>query len=288
MPTLWGAQGKRKSTFINVLALGWAGELKANFSDEKAMVEQMMGCLIMELPELSAVGRSAVEDVKAFVSATESNVRLAFRRNAQVFKRPGVFRGSTNNKDFLKDQTGNRRFWPIEVIVDSIDTDRLARAMPQIWAEAVAEYRAMRAAQPHGTLPLHLTSFEAQQEASELQAASLRENDADMVAAILADKLNSKVRVGDDFDEANGGATYEWPDRVFSHKIATEWLDGVKVTGQMSQVVAEALGKLGWVKGGKRLIDGYRGATYVPGEEQKRVWAAIDEREKGNVVEFRK
>jgi hypothetical protein len=295
VPTLWGAQGKRKSTFINVLALGWAGELKANFSDEKAMVEQMMGCLIMELPELSAVGRSAVEDMKAFISGTETNVRLAYRRNAQVFKRQCVFMGSTNNKDFLRDQTGNRRFWPIEVVVDSIETDRLARAMPQIWAEAVAAYRAMRAVQPHGMLPLHLTSFEAQQEAEELQAGSLRENDADMVAAILADKLNSKVRVGDDFDEAQGGATYEWPKRVFAHKIATEWLDGVKVTGQMSQVVAEALNKLGWVKSGARervTINGERTKnpvrSYVPGPDQIAVWEQLDEAEKSNVVEFRK
>ncbi|MCP1170393.1 virulence-associated E family protein [Limimaricola sp. ASW11-118] len=234
------------------------------------------------------MGRSAVEDMKTFVSGTETNVRLAYRRNAQVFKRQCVFMGSTNNEDFLKDQTGNRRFWPIEVIVDSIDTDRLARAMPQIWAEAVVAYHTMRAVQPHGTLPLHLTSFEAQQEAEELQAASLRENDADMVAAILAEKLNSKVRVGDDFDEANGGATYEWPKFIFSHKIATEWLDGVKVTGQMSQVVAEALGKLGWVKEGRRLIEGYRGIVYVPGEDQNRVWEELDAQENDNVVKFSK
>lgn len=291
VPTLWGAQGKRKSTFINVLALGWAGELKANFSDEKAMVEQMMGCVIMELPELSSIGRSAVEDVKAFISATESNVRLAYRRNSQVFKRQCVFMGSTNQKDFLKDQTGNRRFWPIEVVVDSIDTDKLRRTMPQIWAEAVALYKAMRKAQPEGMLPLYLTSNAAAEEALKLQNDSLRENDADMAAAIIEERLNKKVRVGDDFDEANGKATYEWPEMVFSHAIATDWLDGVKVTGQMSQVVAEALQKLGWEKVGRRRAgNGYRGVAYVPGPEQIARWeeieAAEQEEEPGNVVTF--
>ena len=293
VPTLWGAQGKRKSTFINVLALGWAGELKANFSDEKAMVEQMMGCVIMELPELSAIGRSAVEDVKAFISATESNVRLAYRRNAQVFPRQCVFMGSTNQKDFLKDQTGNRRFWPIEVRVDQIDTDLLRRTMPQIWAEAVVAYRAMRKAQPEGVLPLYLTSQEAQSEADALQADSLRENDADLVAAIIAERLNKKVRVGDDFDEANGKATYEWPDMVFSHSIATEWVSDIKVLGQMSQVVAEALHKLGWEKVGRRRAgNGYRGIAYVPGPEQIARWEEIEaaerEAEEGNVVTFSK
>ncbi len=129
---LQGAQGKRKSTAIRIFAKGWFGELKAEFKDEKKMIEQMIGRVINELPELSSIGRSAVEDVKAFLGGTESTVRMSYDRRGTTFLRQGIFIGSTNDDEYLIDTTGNRRFWPVPVLKALIDVDQIAREIDAI------------------------------------------------------------------------------------------------------------------------------------------------------------
>jgi predicted P-loop ATPase len=72
-----GKQGIRKSTFIRTLAKGWFSELHGDLGDQKKMVEQTVGFLILELPELTNLRRSEVEDTKSFLSRIEDTVRLA-------------------------------------------------------------------------------------------------------------------------------------------------------------------------------------------------------------------
>lgn len=156
-----GIQGKRKSTFIQVLGKYWFGELEGNFHDPKSLIELMQGKWIIELPELSGFNRSDVRSIKAFISRQTDRARLAYARRAGDFSRQCVFLGSTNDRNYLKDDTGGRRFWPIECSVDEIDIAKLQRNIDQIWAEAVHMYREMRVTQPHGTLPLYLTGSSA-------------------------------------------------------------------------------------------------------------------------------
>ena len=166
---LEGLQGKRKSSFIAVLARHWFVELEGDFHDPRQMIEMMQGAWVLEIPELSGFGRADVRQIKAFVSRLVDKARLAYARRAQVFPRQSIMIGSTNDREYLRDDTGGRRFWPVECHVEEIDTDGLAVVIDQLWAEALTLYRAMRAAQPHGILPLYLTDDDAKDDALRIQ-----------------------------------------------------------------------------------------------------------------------
>lgn len=135
VPVLSGAQGIGKSTFCSILARKWFGEINS-FEDQKA-VEQMSTCWIMEMPEMTAANRHEIEEQKRFISGTSSKVRLSYRRNPSEYMRHCVFIGTTNLEEYLKDSTGNRRWWPIRCGVDRIDTKRLKSEADQIWAEVM-------------------------------------------------------------------------------------------------------------------------------------------------------
>lgn len=241
---LEGAQGVRKSTFIQVLAMGFFGELKADFHDEKRLVEQMQNCFVMETPELSNFNRSSVEDMKAFIAATENHVRLSYERQPKRFLRQCVFMGSTNKANYLLDDTGNRRFWPVKVEVDQIDIDGLRREIAQIWAEAVDIYRSMRAEQPVGDLPLHLTSDQAQEIALEAQEARRQHTEADAYAEHLAEWLDTPYAP----DPMEPDAT------ILRDKLTTNevWQDGLGMQGypnrSSTMEISKAMEKLGWTK----------------------------------------
>lgn len=143
-PILSGEQGIRKSGFLKALyGHQWSGELTAQMASNKDAVEQMMGKLCLELPELATMRRSESEDVKAFMTFTEDRVRLAYDRRMSTFKRQCVFWGTTNADEYLKDPTGNRRFWPVAVTVPMIDTDWIEANRDQLWAEAFHHWRKM-------------------------------------------------------------------------------------------------------------------------------------------------
>ena len=98
------------------------------------------GKWIVELGELSAMQRNEVEIVKAFISRTEERFRPAYGRNEVRYPRQCVFAGTTNRSDFLRDETGNRRFWPVKV--GKVDLARLEADRDQLWAEAVSRFNA--------------------------------------------------------------------------------------------------------------------------------------------------
>ncbi len=169
VPILEGLQGVRKSTFIRTLSHGWFAELEGDFHDPKGLVERMQGSWIIELPELQGFSKAEVQTIKGFVSRCVDKVRLSYERRAREFPRQCVFIGSTNETEYLRDATGGRRFWPIACSVTEIDTDKLAREIEQIWAEAKAMYDAWRQQQPKGDLPLYIRDPEAAAEAKRLQ-----------------------------------------------------------------------------------------------------------------------
>jgi predicted P-loop ATPase len=169
-PVLQGPQGIRKSSFIETLyGTEYFGELTCNLRDTQKIAETIGGIWGLEFPELASFYKSDHNDAKQFLSAKEDRVRMAYDRRVSHFPRQATFWGSTNDKKYLKDPTGNRRWWPLIVTVGYIDTDRLAAERPQIWAEAVTIYRAMREDQPRGTLPLYLRSEDAKALADMLQ-----------------------------------------------------------------------------------------------------------------------
>lgn len=198
VPILTGAQGIRKSTFLKVLArhkkYHWFGELTAEMASGKDTVEQMLGKLIMELPELAHMRRGDVNTVKQFITLESDEVRLSYGARMSDFKRGGTFWGTTNETEYLKDGTGNRRFWPIACKVDRIDTDALEAEIDHIWAEAVIIYREMCREHGYKELPLYLTG-EALEEATLLQDMAREEDSIQASAAQIAEYLSQPIRL---------------------------------------------------------------------------------------------
>lgn len=192
---LEGLQGTRKSSMIKIFARGrWFTELDADLSDRKKTVEQMQGFWFVELPELSQFNKRDANEIKSFMSGTNDTVRMAYATQAETFRRQCVFVGSTNDAQYLPDQTGNRRFWPVAVKVTKIDTDRLDAEMDQIWAEAYHRYKEMRREHPkkHGELRLTL-SDEAELIATEEQATRVRVSDEEVMMKRLLPHLDRAV-----------------------------------------------------------------------------------------------
>jgi hypothetical protein len=132
-----GFEGTGKSTALIILA----GE--ENFSDQtiltasdKEQQELVRGVLIFEIADLAGMKRSEVEKVKAFVTRTTDRARPAYGRRRVDVPRCCIFAATTNDDEYLKSQTGNRRFWPVRTGV--INLDALRRDRDQLWAEAAA------------------------------------------------------------------------------------------------------------------------------------------------------
>lgn len=140
-PVLEGKGGLRKSTMVEVLAVRpeWYSDTKFDLSRGKDAYEQVRGKWVYELGELSSFSKADVNDIKAFISSKTDNYRVAYGEQAQAFPRQCVLVGSTNDKKYLRDRTGNRRFWPIPVR-HVIKTEWLERMRGQLMAEAYALY----------------------------------------------------------------------------------------------------------------------------------------------------
>ena len=276
VPILVGGQGKRKSTWISLLAKNWFGELSGDFGDVKEMVEQMMGRFILELPELSSLGRSQVEDAKQFVSATSSYIRLSYGRLPRHFPRQCVFIGSTNDDEYLIDKTGNRRWWPVNVEVDMIDTDAMAAEVDQLWAEAVVAYKMMRKVHPksHGHLKLMLSKA-AVKEAMSLQENARVQTESDSYAHMIKPWLDRKTTPPgtDDFDHAKGPVPMIRRKRTTIHEVWVEAMGmGAKINMTDSRAIGRALRELGWRPTVAKDETGRSFKAFIPSREVRVRW----------------
>jgi predicted P-loop ATPase len=258
VPIIEGLQGRRKSTFIMILGKHWSAELDGDFNDDRAMMEKMLGSWILELPELSGFNKAEVNHIKAFVSRTEDRSRLAYDRHLSTHLRQCVFMGSTNDKKYLKDETGGRRFWPVECNMgrdDEINTERLEREVDQIWAEVYAAYLAMRAAQPYGGLPLYLKDKEAIKISLTLQESRRVENATDNMRGVIMEWLDQPVFSGDISDGEPKSHT-----RTCTSQIWVECLKGdMKNFPQQTQMaINKALRTMtGWSETGQKRFKAY-------------------------------
>jgi predicted P-loop ATPase len=139
MLILEGEQGARKSTALKILAgEDWFTDELPDLGSKDAAIH-MQGVWIVEIAELDAIGRAEVSRIKAFLTRTTDRFRPPYGRHTVEIKRQCVFAGTVNPDTYLRDETGNRRFWPIRC--GDIDIDALARDRDQLWAEAVARFK---------------------------------------------------------------------------------------------------------------------------------------------------
>lgn len=143
--TFVGKQGLKKSSLIDKLGGPWFSDSFFTVQGKEAF-EQLQGSWLIEIAELSALKRAEIEAVKHFITKREDKYRVAYGRKIENFPRQCVFFATTNKIDFLKDSTGNRRFWPVDVHTQlpekDVFKDLNVHEVSQIWAEAVEIYKA--------------------------------------------------------------------------------------------------------------------------------------------------
>jgi putative DNA primase/helicase len=143
--TLVGEEGKRKSSLLRKLGRQWFTDtFNLHMLQGKEGYEQIRGVWFVEISELSGMAKAEVERVKGFISAQEDRYRKAYGHRVENYPRQCVFVATTNKSDFLKGQTGNRRFWPVQINFDdatkNVFTDLTEDEIDQVWAEAVYLY----------------------------------------------------------------------------------------------------------------------------------------------------
>jgi len=134
--TIVGAQGIRKSTFV--AALGGEEFTRSQMPDlaSRDASIALAGFWFVELAELDRIVRAETSTVKEFLTRTHDDYRAPYGRVDERHPRQVVFIGTSNEEDFLRDATGNRRFWPI--LANCVDVEFIRAHRDEIWAEAAA------------------------------------------------------------------------------------------------------------------------------------------------------
>lgn len=142
MLTLQGRQGLGKSTLIARLGGQWFSDSFVTMQGKDAY-EQVMGVWIMEVGELAGMRRAEAETIKLFISKQTDRFRPAYGRRTQSFQRQCIFIGTTNEAQFLRDSTGNRRFWVVglpNAAKKNLWSDLTPEMIRLLWGEARTYY----------------------------------------------------------------------------------------------------------------------------------------------------
>jgi predicted P-loop ATPase len=238
MLVLVGEQGQGKSRALRGLTgEGWFTDELPTPGDKDAAI-QLQGVWIIEFSELEVLNRAELSALKAFITRRTDRYRPPFGRTAIDHPRRCVIAGSTNEDSFLRDSTGNRRFWPVACGVScKPDVVALVADRDQLWAEAVRRYRS--------GATWHLDDAALVRDAREIQE-HYYQRDAweDLVQAYVRQHKPGSLTTGDVLTEV-----IHQPEGRWSH-------------GDQSRV-GKILRRLGWTK--KRIREGaLRGWRYFP------------------------
>lgn len=139
MLILEGNQGIYKSTALSILFGDWFSDAPIPLGDKDAY-QLIQGVWGYEMAELDALSKTESTTAKAFITQQNDRFRPPYGTGVMSFKRQTVFVGTTNQDEYLKDYSGNRRYWP--VLCRHVDLEWMELNRDQLWAEAVAAYRA--------------------------------------------------------------------------------------------------------------------------------------------------
>ena len=193
-----GPQGIGKSTVIAKLGMQWYSDsLSLSDMNDKTAAEKLQGFWILEIGELAGMKKADIDKVKAFVSRQDDKYRASFGRRVTPHPRQCVFIGTTNSESgYLRDITGNRRFWNIKVTGGSNmhPWDITQEIVDQIWAEVkeIAEDEKLY-------LPPELEGYAKQEQ----NAAMEQDEREGLVAEYLDTLLPSNWDDMDSFDRRN-------------------------------------------------------------------------------------
>ena len=139
LPVFEGPQGSYKSTALRIIGGKYFSEIHEQIGT-KDFLQCIQGMMLLEISELSAFRKSDVERIKSTISNCDDRFRAPYAREPANHPRQCVFAGTTNRTDWIADDTGARRFWP--VLCGEIDRDWLTDTRAQLFAEAVQRFRA--------------------------------------------------------------------------------------------------------------------------------------------------
>lgn len=133
-PVLIGAQGIRKSSFVEALALERNFFQHIDFQKEdKELAKLIRGRTVIEVPEMVGLTKRQAGELKAFLALDTDVTRVLYSDDQFYYVRRCLIFMTTNKKQFLDDPTGNRRYAPIEVT--RCDEEMLKRDLLQLYAE---------------------------------------------------------------------------------------------------------------------------------------------------------
>lgn len=232
VPVLEGPQGQGKSRFVQILGGEWYAEFEIDPTNKDTYCA-MLGKLVIELGEMKQNNRHAADVLKAFLSREIDTYRAPYARTALSIPRQCIFIGTMNpdsTGEYLQDTTGNRRYWPVKV--GYVRVDELRRDRDQLFAEAVAKYRA-------GVL-WHFTDAKAIRIAESEQA---RRVTRDAWTDIIDNWIQREDEIGCPHPELSTAHVAQFVLGLTSRQI----------TPAVERRIATSLGELGWVKGPSRL-----------------------------------
>jgi predicted P-loop ATPase len=258
-------QGTDKSTALSILAVRdewFSDDLPLNI-EGKQVIEALRGRWIIEAGELSGMRRTDIGHLKAFLSRQVDRARLAYGRIVSEVPRQCVIVGTTNDLEYLRDTTGNRRFWPVRC--QRFDVAALKRDRDQLWAEAAQREAAGASIRLSPELWPVAVNEQAQRLTQDPWLYDLQE------ALQYVDDGKAPLKIS----------------------MADVWtiLDvrGAQKTQEQSRRVGEAMRKLGWRRpnsGGTVKIDGELVSGFVKGEKPWRTIVAQRSKESGLHVTY--
>ncbi len=181
---LEGEQGSKKSTSLAILGGDWHVET-AMSTESKDFFMQFQGKAVVEFSEGETLSRTEVKRMKAIITMQSDKYRPPYERTSQDFPRRCVFAMTTNQTEYLKDETGNRRWLPVAVVRDQADIEWLADNRDQLFAEAY-----------HRIFNQHETIYEFPKEETLAMQSSRRIHDenTDLIADWYYNKLSDPDR----------------------------------------------------------------------------------------------
>lgn len=262
---LYGEQGTGKSTFAEILANKWRGSISLT-DKKKEQCETLQRSWIVEIPELKGLKGADMDSIKDLITSRSDDFREAYARKWNKNPRHSVLIGSTNNEHFLKDTTGNRRFWVVKVTGGEGVAKwgaHLRREIGQIWAEAYTIYKAGEPLMLSDDLEKQMRNYA--ENFNEVMGDPFRDYLADWLAIPLPADWET-------YEPARRAAYYRNYDplapegaiertRIAIHEIVTT-CPYPGITKYSPQRIGAVLKSLGWEKlPGQKRLGGYKGGT---------------------------
>jgi predicted P-loop ATPase len=253
---LMGPQRIGKSTVCAILGGPFYGDFPVD-PHSKDTIQSMQGKWVLELAEMEVTKRAETDALKAFISRSTDKARLAYGRLAAEFPRQCIFIATKNpgpDGTFLKDDTGNSRWWPVEIHPSGglVDFKGLQAARDQLFAEAV-----IMTTEKGEKLYMDIPALK---KAADAAAGDRHADDpwTERIAAWISE-----------LDKTATGAGKPKCDFLTSRQVFVDAMGGIdKQFDRKSQLsIAKVLRSLGWTPLVKRFVDRtdpVRGYTRLP------------------------